>query len=58
MLQVSGLCHLQPLTGLMVSYMAEFCCRYTEGEQVFLCYGKYTNLELLGTILQFANLLH
>ena len=23
-------------------------CRYGKGEQVFLCYGKYTNLELLG----------
>ena len=23
-------------------------CRYQPGEQVFLCYGKYTNLELLG----------
>ena len=32
-----------------------FPCRYAKDEQVFLCYGKYTNLELLGKI---PNLLH
>lgn len=39
-------CHLHHLL---------LCCRYAAGDQVLLCYGKHTNLELLehyGFVLQ------
>lgn len=37
-----------PLHAVLSVTDAKVLCRYAKGEQVFLCYGKYTNLELLG----------
>ena len=46
--------HLGPNDCVREGFASSACyngCRYSPGEQVFLCYGSHSNLDLLGELL-------